>query len=194
MSSASSSLSASQSFVQQQNFSSSSSSSSGRKIARRHRIRSNKIQHVRAAKVSSTEQDVIANNAVQILKPNGEPKVVYIFNSKTCDGGAELKDILGNKCVSFFHILLQPQKWPRGCLLELTNELWFVHVFLRHHSQKKRKKKNLTTRLEFFLFLKFECEPIKITHTHTHTYHPLFFFFFFSTAMITTTITTHTNT
>jgi len=39
---------------------------------------------------------------VQILKPNGEPKVVYIFNSKTCDGGAELKDILGNKCVSFF--------------------------------------------------------------------------------------------
>jgi hypothetical protein len=96
MSSASSSLSASQSFVQQ-NF-----SSSGRKTPRRHRIRSNKIQHVRAAKVSSTEQDVIANNAVQILKPNGEPKVVYIFNSKTCDGGAELKDILGNKCVSFF--------------------------------------------------------------------------------------------
>ena len=27
--------------------------------------------------------------------------MVYIFNSKTCDGGAELKDILGNKCVSF---------------------------------------------------------------------------------------------
>jgi len=96
MSSASSSLSASQSFVQQ-NF-----SSLGRKTTRRHGIRSNKIQHVRAAKVSSTEQDVIANNAVQILKPNGEPKVVYIFNSKTCDGGAELKDILGNKCVSFF--------------------------------------------------------------------------------------------
>jgi hypothetical protein len=164
MSSASSSLSASQSFVQQQNFSSSSSSSSGRKIARRHRIRSNKIQHVRAAKVSSTEQDVIANNAVQILKPNGEPKVVYIFNSKTCDGGAELKDILGNKCVSFFHILLQPQKWARGCLLELTNELWFVHVFLRHHSQKEKKK------LFFWggkVFLKFECEPIKITHNTT---------------------------
>ena len=97
MSSASSSLSASQSFVQQ-NF-----SSLGRKTTRHgHGIRSNKIQHVRAAKVSSTEQDVIANNAVQILKPNGEPKVVYIFNSKTCDGGAELKDILGNKCVSFF--------------------------------------------------------------------------------------------
>jgi hypothetical protein len=168
MSSASSSLSASQSFVQQQNFSSSSSSSSGRKIARRHRIRSNKIQHVRAAKVSSTEQDVIANNAVQILKPNGEPKVVYIFNSKTCDGGAELKDILGNKCVSFFHILLQPQKWgARGCLLELTNELWFVHVFLRHHSQKKRKKKKFLGGGR--VFLKFECEPIKITHTHTRT-------------------------
>ena len=43
----------------------------------------------------------IANVSVpmQILKPNGEPKVVYIFNSTTCDGSAELKNILGNKYV-----------------------------------------------------------------------------------------------
>ena len=137
-SSASSSLSASQSFVQQ-NFSSSSSSSSGRKTTRRHRIRSNKIQHVRAAKVSSTEQDVIANNAVQILKPNGEPKVVYIFNSKTCDGGAELKDILGNKCVSFFPYCYNHKRGREGAYLSsLTNSGLNTFFYVIKKGKKKK--------------------------------------------------------
>ena len=102
----SSSLSASQHvFVQHQQKSSSSlssrknSSSSLTTTTRRH---SSKRGVITSSKVSSSQSDVITNNAVQIpTKPTGEPKVVYIFNSKTCDGGAELKDILGNKCVSF---------------------------------------------------------------------------------------------
>ena len=103
----SSSLSASQHvFVQHQQKSSSSlssrknsSSSLTIQTTRRH---SSKRGVITSSKVSSSQSDVITNNAVQIpTKPTGEPKVVYIFNSKTCDGGAELKDILGNKCVSF---------------------------------------------------------------------------------------------
>ena len=100
----SSSLSASQHvFVQQQKSSSSLSSrknsSSSLTTTRRHQKLPGVIT---SSKVSSSQSDVITNNAVQIpTKPTGEPKVVYIFNSKTCDGGAELKDILGNKCVSF---------------------------------------------------------------------------------------------
>jgi len=100
----SSSLSASQHvFVQhQQKYSSLSSrknSSSSLTTTRRHQKLPGVIT---SSKVSSSQSDVITNNAVQIpTKPTGEPKVVYIFNSKTCDGGAELKDILGNKCVSF---------------------------------------------------------------------------------------------
>ena len=93
----SSSLSASQHvFVQHQQKSSSSLTTT---TTRRH---SSKRGVITSSKVSSSQSDVITNNAVQIpTKPTGEPKVVYIFNSKTCDGGAELKDILGNKCVSF---------------------------------------------------------------------------------------------
>jgi len=102
----SSSLSASRHvFVQQQKSSSSlssrknsSSSLTTTTTTRRHQKRG----VITSSKVSSSQSDVITNNAVQIpTKPTGEPKVVYIFNSKTCDGGAELKDILGNKCVSF---------------------------------------------------------------------------------------------
>ena len=86
--------------------SSSSVLSSSRPLQRRgiqrHASSNGRIQRSQM-RASSTSRDVttIANVSVpmQILKPNGEPKVVYIFNSTTCDGSAELKDILGNKCV-----------------------------------------------------------------------------------------------
>ena len=87
--------------------SSSSVLSSSRPLQRRgiqrHASSNGRIQRSQLLRASSTSRDVttIANVSVpmQILKPNGEPKVVYIFNSKACDGSAELKDILGNKCV-----------------------------------------------------------------------------------------------
>ena len=89
--------------------------------------------------MSSTEQDVIANNAVQILKPNGEPKVVYIFNSKTCDGGAELKDILGNKCVSFFPYCYNHKRGREGAYLSsLTNSGLNTFFYVIKKGKKKK--------------------------------------------------------
>ena len=134
----SSSLSASQHvFVQHQQKSSSSlssrknsSSSLTTTTTRRH---SSKRGVITSSKVSSSQSDVITNNAVQIpTKPTGEPKVVYIFNSKTCDGGAELKDILGNKCVSFSLHPLNARELvtPRVRRNELTEGHVFFH-FLR---------------------------------------------------------------
>ena len=134
----SSSLSASQHvFVQHQQKSSSSlssrknsSSSLTIQTTRRH---SSKRGVITSSKVSSSQSDVITNNAVQIpTKPTGEPKVVYIFNSKTCDGGAELKDILGNKCVSFSLHPLNARELvtPRVRRNELTEGHVFFH-FLR---------------------------------------------------------------
>ena len=134
----SSSLSASQHvFVQHQQKSSSSlssrknsSSSLTIQTTRRH---SSKRGVITSSKVSSSQSDVITNNAVQIpTKPTGEPKVVYIFNSKTCDGGAELKDILGNKCVSFSlnPLLTRELVKPRVRINELTEGHVFFH-FLR---------------------------------------------------------------
>ena len=134
----SSSLSASQHvFVQHQQKSSSSlssrknsSSSLTIQTTRRH---SSKRGVITSSKVSSSQSDVITNNAVQIpTKPTGEPKVVYIFNSKTCDGGAELKDILGNKCVSFSLNPLNARELvtPRVRRNELTEGHVFFH-FLR---------------------------------------------------------------
>ena len=124
----SSSLSASQHvFVQHQQKSSSSLTTT---TTRRH---SSKRGVITSSKVSSSQSDVITNNAVQIpTKPTGEPKVVYIFNSKTCDGGAELKDILGNKCVSFSlnPLLTRELVKPRVRINELTEGHVFFH-FLR---------------------------------------------------------------
>ena len=123
----SSSLSASRHVFVQQQKSSSSSLTRTRTTTRRHQ----KHGVITSSKVSSSQSDVITNNAVQIpTKPTGEPKVVYIFNSKTCDGGAELKDILGNKCVSFS--FLNPRAMTRA-LVRLRvprNELTEGHVFL----------------------------------------------------------------
>ena len=94
-------------------------------------------------RASSTSRDVttIVNVSVpmQILKPNGEPKVVYIFNSKTCDGSAELKDILGNKCVLCSFCLLGSVRKVLTYLSSLTNSP--VDTFFDVISFKKKRKK-----------------------------------------------------
>ena len=130
----SSSLSASRHvFVQQQKSSSSlssrknSSSSLTIQTTRRH---SSKRGVITSSKVSSSQSDVITNNAVQIpTKPTGEPKVVYIFNSKTCDGGAELKDILGNKCVSFSLLPCRESWLSRECSETNSQRDTFFFIF-----------------------------------------------------------------
>ena len=157
----SSSLSASQHvFVQHQQKSSSSlssrknsSSSLTIQTTRRH---SSKRGVITSSKVSSSQSDVITNNAVQIpTKPTGEPKVVYIFNSKTCDGGAELKDILGNKCVSFSLHPLNARELvtPRV----RRNELTEGHVFFSFFEGEKNMSPFTTAKIQdqFFSYLNF---------------------------------------
>ena len=107
-------------------------------------------------RASSTSRDVttIANVSVpmQILKPNGEPKVVYIFNSKTCDGSAELKDILGNKCVLCSFCLLGSVRKVLTYLSSLTNspvDTFFDVISFKKKNGKQRGQKILL----FFLLL-----------------------------------------
>ena len=48
---------------------------------------------------TATKQHASSLPTTKTTTDAGEPKVVYIFNSTTCAGSAELKDILGNKYV-----------------------------------------------------------------------------------------------